>query len=271
MPSPRSPRRAAKLARGGDRALLARLLAALEALDLAWDLAPARDAALRAARSLARDAIAAGAELPPGSRDLARRLEAPLERRALVELIVPLERVLDRKRRDEDFLPRSDRAAAPAARMPVWIVADSLRSAFNLGGVFRTAECFGAQEVWLTGYSADPGDPRVARAAMGTAERVTWSRKRGVLDAIAALRAAGSSVLALETGPESTPLHEFQAEFPCALLLGNERFGLAPEALAAAHRRLSIPTFGTKASLNVVAALAIALHAFRVRFGAPSP
>ncbi len=74
------------------------------------------------------------------------------------------------------------------------------------------------------------------------------------------------AILALETGPRSTPIQEFSAVFPCALLVGNERFGLAPAAARAADHRICIRTHGAKASLNVVAALGIALHALRDRF-----
>jgi hypothetical protein len=166
-----------KLARLGEKALLRHLLSQLEALERDWADAARRERALEAARRLASGALSAGIELPPGSRDLARRLRATLEPRELASLIVPLERALDRRVRDEDFLPVTDRSEPRAARMPVCVVADSLRSAWNVGGVFRTAECFGVEEVLLSGYSAGPDDPRVARAAMGTDRLVAWSRR----------------------------------------------------------------------------------------------
>ena len=152
--------------------------------------------------------------------------------------------------------------------MPVSVVADSLRSAFNLGGVFRTGECFGIEEIVLTGYSADPDDPRVARAAMGTQGRVAWRRCRSARDALLGLRRRGAFLVALETGEEHPPLSALAPRFPCALLLGNERFGLAPSLVTAADARARIPTWGRKASLNVVAALAIALHELRRCFDA---
>jgi tRNA (guanosine-2'-O-)-methyltransferase len=186
-------------------------------------------------------------------------------------MIVPLERALERGVRDEDFLPASDAPGPRGAPMPVRIVADSLRSAFNAGGVFRTAECFGAEEVVLTGYSPDPGDPRVARAAMGTDRRVAWSRRRTAAEALARLRSGGAFAVALETGPDHAPISALEPRFPCALLVGNERFGLAPSVVAAADARACIPTCGAKGSLNVVAALAIALHELRRRFDAQPP
>jgi tRNA (guanosine-2'-O-)-methyltransferase len=265
---PETPRLAPKLARRGGKAPLRHLLARLEALERDWPDAGRRERALAAARELAGGIESAGLALPPGSRDLARRLAGPLAPHELASLIVPLERALDRRVRDEDFLPVTDRARAPAAKMPVCVVADSLRSAFNVGGVFRTGECFGIEEVLLTGYSAGPDEARVARAAMGTDRRVAWSRHRSARDALQALRARGVFVIALETDEEHPPVAELEVRFPCAILLGNERFGLAPPVVADADARARIPTYGAKASLNVVAALAIALHELRRRFEA---
>jgi len=271
----RPPALAPKLARRGAKAVLRHLLAALEALERDWADPVRRARALEEARRLADGAWAAGIGLPPGARDLARRLAADLAPRELAALIVPLERALDRARRDEDLLPRTDLGDARAGAMPVCVVADSLRSAWNVGGIFRTSECFGVEEVLLSGYSAGPDDARVARAAMGTERRVAWSRRRTAAQAVRALRERGCYVLALETGDGHPPLAELEVRFPCALLLGNERFGLAPSVVADADARVQIPTCGAKASLNVVSALAIALYELRRRFDAlaagPSP
>jgi len=266
-----APRQGAKLARLGGRSVLRRLLAHLEAVDRDWDRPERRARALEAARSLAAGVRDAGIALPPGARDLPARLAGALERHELVSLIVPLERALDRRVRDEDFLPVTDLPAARAERMPVCVVADSFRSAFNVGGVFRTGECFGVEEILLSGYSPAPDDPRVARAAMGTERLVAWSRCATAREAVARLRERGTSVVALETGADHPEISAFEPRFPCALLLGNERFGLSPSLVAEADGRVRIPTFGVKASLNAVAALAIALYELRRRYqGTPA-
>jgi len=256
----------AKLARASPRRRLAHLLARLEALERDWEDPPRRARALDAARRLVAEVERAGAPLPPGVRDLGRRLAREPRRHELAALIVPLERALERRVRDEDFLPATDGPAPRGDAMPVRVVADSLRSSFNVGGVFRTAECFGAEAIVLTGYSADPGDPRVARAAMGTERRVAWRRERSAARALARLREEGVFALALETEAQHPPLADVALRFPCAVLVGNERFGLSPALLAAADARARIPTFGAKASLNVVAALAIALYELRRRY-----
>jgi len=262
-----TPGPAPKLARLGERALLRHLLAQLETLEREWADATRREPALAEARRLAAGIASSEGPLPPGLGDLPRRLAGSLEAHELAALIVPLERALDRPARDEDFLPVTDRTGPRVEPMPVGVVADSLRSAWNVGGVFRTAECFGADEVLLTGYSADPGDARVARAAMGCDRLVPWKRYRSASEALRALRERGCFAIALESADEHPTLSSLELRFPCAVLLGNERFGLSPTVLARADARARIPTYGSKASLNVVSALAIALHELRQRFG----
>jgi tRNA G18 (ribose-2'-O)-methylase SpoU len=266
-----SPRRAAHL-RGLDaKAVMRRLLKALDQLDRNWDRLDDRHALRLRARALAEQAAAAGTPLPPGARDLVRRLDSELEQRELVALIVPLERALERRVRDEDFLPFTDSQVPASAPMPVSIVADNLRSAFNVGGVFRSAECFGAARVVLTGYSSGPDEAATERAAMGTTARVSWCRESSAIDAMRRLRGEGYRIIALETDPRSTPIHAFSPSFPLAIAVGNERFGLSQATLAEADLVVSIRTFGIKASLNVVAALAIALHEIRKQFGLRMP
>jgi 23S rRNA (guanosine2251-2'-O)-methyltransferase len=268
MPQP--PGLTPKLARQGERALWRHLLSRLEALERAWAEATLRENALEEARSFVSGLATAGIALPPGLRDRAGRLAGRLEPHELASLIVPLERALDRRVQDEDFLPVTDRSEPRDGAMPVCVVADSLRSAFNVGGVFRTSECFGVEEILLTGYSAGPDDARVARAAMGTDRGVAWRRHRSAAEALQALRERGCFAIALETAEEHPTFAALELRFPCAILLGNERFGLSPSIVAEADARVRIPTHGAKASLNVVSALAIALHELRRRFDAPS-
>jgi tRNA (guanosine-2'-O-)-methyltransferase len=260
---------ARKLARLAPSRAWQHLLERLAAVERNWDEPARRARALGEARAFVREVEAAGVELPPGAAgDLGRRLARAPARHELLALIVPLERALDRVVRDADILPASDAPEPRDAPMPVRIVADSLRSAFNAGGVFRTAEFFGAEEVVLSGYSPDPADPRVARAAMGTDGRVAWSRCRTAGEALARLRTGGAFAVALETGPGHPPISALELRFPCALLVGNERFGLSPSVVAGADARACIPSFGAKGSLNVVAALAIALYELRRHFDA---
>ena len=92
---------------------------------------------------------------------------------------MPVEREVARRRvTDVQILDRDAWRNSSRRRMPLVLVADSLRSAFNIGGLFRTAECFGAEALWLCGYSATPEHPHVTEAALGADQLVPWAPPR---------------------------------------------------------------------------------------------
>ncbi len=208
---------------------------------------------------------------------LARLLVPDLSDASLLAALVPVERVASRAHvTDADLGITTADATAPARpHLPLIVVADNLRSAFNVGGLFRTADAAGAESVWLCGYSATPEHPAVRRAALGADATMPWRSFPNVRDAVEALRARGRAVLALETSARATPVERFPFGAPCGLLLGSERFGLDPEVVRDADAVLRIDTFGAKNSLNVVCAFAVAVYAARWRFssahGFPSP
>jgi tRNA G18 (ribose-2'-O)-methylase SpoU len=238
------------------RQALKRLLS----IESCWADLPARQRALLECRHWLEEQTAA-----PRLRQLARLVDPAADRARLTSVLVPVEREVGRRRvTDVQILDRDAPAERPSgARLPLILVADSLRSAFNVGGLLRTAECFGAEAVWLCGYSATPEHPHVAEAALGADRLVPWRACSRTAEALEDLRRGGRSLVALETVAGAADLAAFHWPFPCALLLGNERFGLAPDLVAQADACVRIPVFGRKNSLNVVSAAAIALHAAR--------
>lgn len=209
----------------------------------------------------------------PRLADLARLLSPGMSDTSLVAALVPVERVASRAAlSDADLgITSADATVPDRPRLPLIAVADNLRSAFNVGGLFRTADAAGAEAVWLCGYSATPDHPAVRRAAMGADTTVPWRSFPNVRDAVAALRADGRAVYALETSLRAVPVERFPFNTPCGLLLGSERFGLDPDVVRDADAVLRIDTFGAKNSLNVVCAFAVAAYAARWRAGYPSP
>lgn len=228
-----------------------------------------KDAAARSRELLALRNWLSSIEGIPRLSSLARLVVDGMDRRAFETLVVPVERAAARRRvTDVQILSGDLPADGPPAgeTMPLTLVADSLRSAFNIGGLFRCAECFGAEAIWLCGYSATPDQPHVAETALGTESLVPWREAGHVRDAIQALRGMGIRVLALETAEGAISLETFPWDFPCAVVLGNERFGLDPEVVAACDGCIAIPMYGRKNSLNVATAAAIVLHAARTAF-----
>ena len=167
------------------------------------------------------------------------------------------------------------RAAHPRPRVPphpIVVVAHDLRSAHNVGSVFRTADSAGLAGVVLTGFTATPEHRGVVKTALGAQDAVPWRYTADVHDALAALRAEGYSVAALERTPGAVaPAEVPAAAFPLALVLGNEVHGVPPDVLAAADRVVGIPQYGVKESLNVSVAFGVAAYGLVDRVRALGP
>ena len=195
---------------------------------------------------------------------LAHLLQPGATVRSIQATLVPLERVDKRiKVTDADMGIRTTDTATTRDVAPFVVVADNIRSAFNAGGIFRTADFFGAERLVLCGYTPTPENLQVVKTALGADQTVPWEHAGDVRDVIDRLRAEGRTVYALETADGATDITHFTPKFPCALLLGNERFGLDPDVVRAADEVLEIPSHGTKNSMNVVSAFAVAAAFFR--------
>lgn len=143
------------------------------------------------------------------------------------------------------------------------VVADNIRSTFNTGGIFRTADFFGADKIILCGYTPTPENAQVKKTALGADATVPWESVADIRIAIDKLKAEGRKIYALETVDTAKDISTFTPEFPCAMLLGNERFGLDPDVISLADEVLEIRSHGIKNSLNVVSAFSVAAAFFR--------
>jgi tRNA G18 (ribose-2'-O)-methylase SpoU len=150
-----------------------------------------------------------------------------------------------------------DREAATAPPIPYAVLAHNLRSAYNVGSLFRTCDCFGFEAVYLSGYTPGPDHPALRSAARGAQNWVRNERWEAPVERICALKQKGYTVLALETGPGSVPIHEANWPRKGLVLVGNEELGIAPELLEHCDIKIEIPMFGRKASLNVASAFAV--------------
>jgi len=143
----------------------------------------------------------------------------------------------------------------------MYVYLEDIRSPFNVGAMFRTAESFGVEKILLSPFCADPRHTRAERTAMGCIDIVPWERCE--LSTLELLQTNPVCIFALETG--GVPLSEFKFPKQGIMIAGSEELGVSPGALAAADAslgRVSIPCYGTKASLNVSVAFGIALQAW---------
>jgi 23S rRNA (guanosine2251-2'-O)-methyltransferase len=148
--------------------------------------------------------------------------------------------------------------------MKLSIIAHNIRSLYNVGSIFRNADGFGVEHVYLTGYTGQPPRDEISKVALGAEETVPWSHISNVEECIEKLRNEGAQILALESGPKYGDISKFISKADhIVVLLGNEPNGLEEEVMALATDRVSIPMYGTKTSLNVAVASGIALYALR--------
>ena len=135
----------------------------------------------------------------------------------------------------------------------VAVYAEDIRSPFNIGSIFRTAEAMGAEKVLISPHCIDPTQPRAIRSGMGCIETMGWTRCS--LDELP----SDVPVFALETG--GTPIEEFKFPDRGICIIGSEELGVSPEALArATYGTVTIPMKGLKASLNVGVAFGILMQ-----------
>lgn len=256
-----------------DQALLREILKLGHELETAWSqLSPAPESQLPVTLQIQVQSLAGLIQKTALSKssDLnrlhkwAEHLSSEMTARHFSGLLVPFERLSQRTLRDDEFVltDQRDSDAKDFKRLNLVPILENMRSAFNVGAVFRTVEALGLERIILAGYTPGPDDEKTAKTAMGTTSDVPWSRMPSGLSAVDGLRSEGYTVIALETAPTAQSLPQFEFPERCALLLGNERFGLDPETLAKSDRILRIPLRGKKNSLNVGIAFGIAAYEF---------
>ena len=181
--------------------------------------------------------------------------------REFLDFTVPLERQFGKEIKDDDFLIRKqDGEKKQSKQIPLYLVLDNLRSSFNVGSIFRTAECFGISKLFLCGYTSTPQNLKVQKTAMGTDKFVEWEQFPSTTQAIRKLKETGVRIYALETTSNAKNITEIEFVKPCALILGNEALGISKEILKIADEIVNIPVSGWKNSLNVGVTAAICCY-----------
>jgi len=147
------------------------------------------------------------------------------------------------------------------------VIAHNIRSAENVGSLFRTCDSLGISKLWLTGYTPDPSHPKVCKTALGAEQSVAFESVINVEELISRLKSQGFEVVGLELDDQAVKLAEFEPKQPkLALLLGNEVEGIPPYLRGQCDRLVFIPQRGAKESLNVAVAAGIACYALMLKF-----
>ncbi len=161
--------------------------------------------------------------------------------------------------------PLSPEPFSPPSRPTFQLEAllDNLRSAWNVGAIFRTADGLGVQKLHLCGITPTPENVSVRKTALGADQTVLWTHARNALSAVEQLKATGVRLWALEQDNRAVPVTEgwTAAEERIALIVGNEVTGVDPALLELCERIVYIPMRGQKRSLNVEVAFGVAVSA----------
>lgn len=138
-------------------------------------------------------------------------------------------------------------------KTPICIVLDNVRSLNNIGSVFRTADAFLIEKIYLCGITATPPHKDIHKTALGATDSVAWEHRESTMELLEELREEGYTSLAVEQAENAVMLNDFKVEEnkKYALIFGNEVKGVSQEVVSASDLVLEIPQYGTKHSLNI--------------------
>jgi 23S rRNA (guanosine2251-2'-O)-methyltransferase len=159
-------------------------------------------------------------------------------------------------------LGRMDVAAFKAAnKTPIIIVLDNIRSMNNIGSVFRSADAFAVEAIYLCGITAQPPHREIEKTALGATDSVQWKYFENTLAAIADLKAKAYHICAIEQVANSVSLAQLtiDKELKYALIFGNEVMGVEQQVIDQSDTCIEIPQFGTKHSFNIAVTAGIVL------------
>ena len=158
-----------------------------------------------------------------------------------------------RKLENSELERKSIEAFKQSEKTPLILVLDDIRSLYNIGSVFRTADAFLIEKIYLCGITATPPNKEIHKTALGATETVAWEHQENVLEVIEKLKKENVLTLAIEQVESAIFLQNFEVKKgeKYALVFGNEVYGVSQEAVALCDGSIEIPQLGTKHSLNI--------------------
>lgn len=161
---------------------------------------------------------------------------------------------------DDIIIQNRDREEPRVSSHPIVVVLDRLRSAFNVGNIFRLADTCAAERIITCGYTATPPHPKLTKTALGAEEFISSSHYETSLEAVRDLKAEGYQIVGIETVKDVPPIWEIEFDFPVAFVFGNEALGVEEETLRECDVLARLPSYGRKNSLNVANCASVVLY-----------
>ncbi|HEV3200186.1 MAG TPA: RNA methyltransferase [Bryobacteraceae bacterium] len=144
--------------------------------------------------------------------------------------------------------------------LPVSVLLDNVRSLYNVGAFFRTADAAGVERLHLCGITGRPPHRAISKTALGAEDSVPWEHTWEPVPLIGALRSRGYEIAAVETTVHAVDLFDWTPRFPICVVFGHEVEGIRPEVSALCDTHVRIPMLGAKHSLNVATAGGVVIY-----------
>ncbi len=171
-----------------------------------------------------------------------------------------------RKLRQDEIETRWSRYRGKTSH-PIAVVLENIRSAHNVGSIFRTCDAAALEKVIVCGITATPNHRSVHKTALGSQNSVPWEQARSAVESIHHLKDSNYRIAALEITNTPTRINNLtKPDFPLALIVGSEIGGVSDEALALCDVAIELPQFGDKHSLNAAVAFGVAAYAIVSRY-----
>ena len=145
-------------------------------------------------------------------------------------------------------------------RLPVRILLDNVRSLYNVGSFFRTADAAGVEKLWLCGITGRPPKRAIAKTALGAEESVAWEHSWEPVPLLQSIRQSGCELAAIETSVHAVDLFDWAPQFPVCVVFGHEVDGVQPAVSELCDTHVRIPMLGAKHSLNVATAGGVVVY-----------
>ncbi|MFQ5753286.1 MAG: RNA methyltransferase [bacterium] len=142
----------------------------------------------------------------------------------------------------------------------IYTLVENVRSLYNVGAIFRTADGAGVAKVYLSGITGRPPQREIHKVALGAEENVPWEYYPKSIDIVEKLKQENVQIVVLEATENSLPYDKVDYHFPLCLVVGHEYNGVSPEVMQQADLLVKIPMKGIKISLNVAVAFGIAVY-----------
>jgi 23S rRNA (guanosine2251-2'-O)-methyltransferase len=144
--------------------------------------------------------------------------------------------------------------------LPVSVLLDNVRSMYNVGAFFRTADAAAVEKLYLCGITARPPKSAIAKTALGAQDSVPWEHGWEPAPLLRSIRGRGYEVAAVETSVHAVDLFDWTPRFPVCVVFGHEVEGIRPEVSELCDTHVRIPMLGTKHSLNVATAAGVVIY-----------